>query len=81
VTDFASPALPTRLSSEPSEAAPEPSNDSTTLAVTAPAEVDAFDPSIEGVEPVTRAGTLTASEHADEIIASAAENGVTIERR
>ncbi len=38
----------------------------------------AFDPSIEGVPPVTVQGTWLAAEHADTVIAKAAEHDLTV---
>lgn len=49
-----------------------------TLAVVAPSFHGDFDPSIEGVAPITRDGTEVPAEHVKAVKAAARENGVTV---
>lgn len=55
-----------------------PKDSGVRLRVEAPYYQDEYDPSIEGVEPVTREGTLVQGDHVKTVIQSAADHGVTL---
>lgn len=61
--------------------APAPVSNGVELVLVAPWNSAAFDPSIDGVGIITRDGTQVPAPLADQIIASAAASGVTVERR